>query len=426
MKTTIIFRYLPIFFLFLNFMSCQRLMEDADSPASQTLKVKARSSDQSDINYPLYLYAFDEEGTCIASQTVTDAGSSIELKLANGKYRIVAIADASGSYQLPEHPNALDEITVNGTQGASTPLMTGKADVTINGKETSLNITLLYAVTAISVALKNVPSDVSAVQLTLSPLYASLLMSGEYGEDTQKLEIPCTLDTENIWTANRVYAFPGSGNETVFSILLTKKDGSQQTYAYTYQGVPEANRPFNISGNYAGSVTVGGEFIVKGWDTATEVQFAFGNTVDSGDTPEEGGGSSSATGSLEVGTLWSNGIVAEVTDDTVLLLGLNEWECYSSGLAEVLEEYAVDGWLLPDDSQARLLNSTFQGESLTALNEALEAEGYTAINVDKRYLYDNEGEVYAYGFKSTSKFLAAGTQTKYRVRLVKTVSYTVE
>lgn len=419
MKLIATFRYLLAFCLLGIFNSCQRLVEEELDVPAHTLKVKARSSDACELQFPLHFYAFTGDGTCAASQIVTSADEAIELALANGEYRVVAIADVSGSYQLPEHPKATDVITLTGTQGAQHALMMGKADVSINGRSTSLTLTLSYAVTAISVALKDVPSDVSAVQLSLSPLYTSLSMNGEYGDATYKLDIPCTLDTENIWTANQVYAFPGSDSKTVFSILLTQKDGTQQTYAYTYSGAPEANRPFHISGNYAGSVTVGGEFIVKGWESPTEVEFAFGAASGNEESPSE---PPTSTDTPEVGTIWNNGIVVQVTDNQVLLMSLDEWECYSGTLPELLEEYAIDGWLLPDASQAKLLNATFQEESLTALNNRLESAGYSPIDIEKRYLYYNDDEVYAFGFKSTSKFLAAGTQTKYRVRLVQTSS----
>lgn len=397
--------------------SCQKVSEESVTDSTQLLKIKPRSSGNVQIDYPLYLYAFDGNGTCSASQIIRQAGDTISLKLAPGEYRIVAFSGVSGGYIIPDKPNALEEITLQSTYGATTPMMMGKADVTIGKKATTLNITLTYAVTVVSVALNGVPDEVSAVQLTLSPMYGALCMNGEYSNESYKIEIPCKQETGSKWAADSVYAFPGSGNQTVFSILVTQKDNTQTTYAYTYQGKPEANRPFNVSGNYTGSVMVGGEILVEGWGTPIDVEFDFGTTSNdnTNNNPSDGG-------DIQVGKIWNNGIVVENKEGTVLLMSLGEWQCYSKELAETLEEHAVDGWLLPNESQARLLNSTFQGESLTALNETLEAEGYDIINVDKRYLYDNEGEVYAFGFKPTSKFLAAGTQTKYRVRLVKAVA----
>lgn len=426
MKKKIIPRLSLAIWLIGLLVSCQRMTDEEElvTNTPKTLNIKARSSDNAEIKYPLYLYAFNENGNCVAVQIVEQAGEGLRLELAGGRYKIVAISDVAGGYVLPEQPNVQSKIVLNGVSGATTPLMTGNADVTVSSKETSLNITLSYAVTAVSVALKDVPSDVSAVKLILSPFYSSLSLNGDYGDDGCSLEIPCSLDTESIWSSKTIYAFPGNGNKTVFSIQLTRKDETQITYAYTYQGAPEANRPFNVSGNYAGSVTVGGEFIAKGWDSPIDVEFDFGGLDSSDGSSEDGGDEKEDETSTapSIGKIWSDGIVVQAEDGDVLLMSLSEWECYTSGLEELLEEYATDGWQLPDASQAKLLNETFQDESLTDLNELLEEYGYTTINVDKRYLYDNSGSIYAFGFKSTSKFLAAGTQTKYRIRFVKIIS----
>ena len=200
--------------------SCQTIDEE---PAlnKQIVKVKARSSGNSQINYPLYLYAFDEEGSCSASQTINQPNDSIKLTLPAGNYRVVAISDISGGYQLPENPNALDDISIISNNGALTPMMMGKADITIGENDTSLNITMSYMVTAISVALKGIPTDVTNVTLSLSPMYKAISMYGEYTENSHRLEIPCKLNTSNIWYANSIYTFPGGGKETIFSILLT-------------------------------------------------------------------------------------------------------------------------------------------------------------------------------------------------------------
>ena len=202
------------------FSSCQTIDEE---PAldKQIVKVKARSSGNSQINYPLYLYAFDEEGSCSASQTINQPNDSIKLTLPAGNYRVVAISDISGGYQLPENPNALDDISIISNNGALTPMMMGKADITIGENDTSLNITMSYMVTAISVALKGIPTDVTNVSLSLSPMYKAISMYGEYTENSHRLEIPCKLNTSNIWYANSIYTFPGGGKETIFSILLT-------------------------------------------------------------------------------------------------------------------------------------------------------------------------------------------------------------
>ena len=62
-----------LFLLLLSAVSCQRPMydeEDDEDGVSQTnlpLKISARSSGESQINYPAHIYAFAEDGSCSAS-----------------------------------------------------------------------------------------------------------------------------------------------------------------------------------------------------------------------------------------------------------------------------------------------------------------------------------------------------------------------
>lgn len=425
MKATL--HFLLVCCTFYYICSCQTLPDDTSTSIDQTLMVKARSSSNVEIKYPLYLYAFDKEGTCKASQIIQESSDSIHLSLSPGEYQIVAISNVSGGYILPERPNALEEITLQDSRGANTPMMMGKADVTIGNKEATLNITLSYVVTAVSIILKGVPSDVSTVQLAISPLYGAICMNGEYSQENYKLEIPCKLNTENHWIANSLYAFPGCGNETVFSILLTKKDETQTTYSYIYQGAPQANRPFNIGGNYSGDVTIGGELITQDWETAIDLEFNFGHTEslpeedDTEDIPEDNEWDTlPKTGEL------INGYIVAGIDETnengasILVMDTEEWACYASDAYSIPDE-AGNNWRLPNAAEAKLLNETFCDESLAALNDLLYTNGYNTITTEKRYLYDNDGEIYAFGFKSTSKFQVAGVSTQYRVRLVKTL-----
>lgn len=67
-----------LFLLLLPAVSCQRPMydeEDDEDGVSQTnlpLKISARSSGESPINYPAYIYAFAEDGSCSANLKMTD------------------------------------------------------------------------------------------------------------------------------------------------------------------------------------------------------------------------------------------------------------------------------------------------------------------------------------------------------------------
>lgn len=413
------------------FASCQKGFEDEEDISSslQPLKVVARSADENaEICYPLHIYAFNQKGENAARQTIESEEEAIELELPKGDFQIFAIAGCSEEYSLPERPKITDKIQMEDGKGAKNPIMTGKADISIGDKNSRLEITLSYAVTAISVELKGLPVDVASVSLSLSPMYSSLLMSGEYEDKGGKIEIPCWLDTENIWNANTLYTFPGSGEETTLSILVTKKDGTETTYAYTYKGIPEANRAFNVSGNYTGGITVGGEFIVKGWEEPIQVNFDFGlieeeSGKDDTENEEDNSGEEEEDNlnAPEVGSIWNDAIVVNVEGSNVLVMSLEEWACYADELNQLMEEIGTDGWDLPTTSEARLLNQTFQGSSLAMLNDLLWDNNYDQIDETRRYFYNHNGYIYAFGFKSSSQFREAGLKTKYRLRLVKTI-----
>ena len=412
--------------------SCQTMVDDEiASSDKKELKVKARSASDAPLEYPLYLYAFNEEGVCSASQTIENEDEEISLSLSVGSYRVVAISGISDDYEIPKKPSIDDVISMEETSGASTALMMGKADVKISAdNNSSLKLTLSYVVTSITVSLTNIPEEVVAVNLILSPFYSSLSLDGVYGDGGQKLEIPCMLSSDGTWNADEIYSFPGSGKETVFSIVMKYEDGSSQTHGYTYEGTAEANHPFCVEGNYAGGVIVSGTFITQGWSTPTEVSFNFGSGASSEDDDFENT-DVDLSSAPKVGTIWNGAIVAEIkevkgSEVSLLLMGVEEENMYSSGVADFLEENGTDGWWLPDAEEAKMLNKNFQGTDLEALNAVLSAKGYTEINVTKRYFYDNDGEIYAFGFKSTSRFIEAGKSTKYRLRLVKTMTYTLE
>lgn len=401
---------------------CQKMEDDGDvTNAAQTLKVKARTAETEKVEYPLYLYAFDEDGHCAASQVLNEEGQSPALSLKSGKYRVVAISGVGGGYTLPEKPDAQEVITI-GRNGASTALMMGKADVTIANKQTTLNIVLKYAVSALSAKLSDIPEDVAAVKLMVSPLHASLCMNGDYGTDDLQLEIPCRLNTENLWTTDTVYAFPGYSNETLFNIQLTRTDGSEATFAYTYDGIPEANRAFNISGNYTGSITIGGEFVISGWGTSIDVSFEFGSTSSSNEEQEDEDENPSEDGSgteLQVGTIWNNGIVVNAEDGEVLLMSLDEWYASTSEVESILQEQS--GWHIPTYEEAQLLRSTFSGENRIALNETIGNydENLVGIDGEERYLCDKNDVYYSFVFADGKSITKAGEKKEYYIRLLK-------
>lgn len=445
-----IIRYIPYLMLAVlcgAIISCQQLPEDdtwMSGEDEKSLKVKVRSAGDAEIVYPLYLYAFAENGKLAASQTIADADSDMALTLSEGDFQVVAISGTSDAYLLPDKPTLDDVITLSGNKGAETPLMVGRASVEIgdNASTATAQITLSYVVAALNVELKEVPSNVVAVQLALSPLHSNLSMGGEYGGDSQKVKVDCTSETEGVWAANTVYIFPGNGTETVFSIYFKMDDGTEVTYGHTFQGIPEANHLFNVTGTYAGGVIVGGSFDVDDWEGSIDVEFEFGaNVVPDDDenednSEEEDEPEVDLTGVPEIGTIWNDMIVVDMgeSDETgvdLLLLSLDEWEATISQVGEVLDGYSVNGisgWRLPTHEEAALLRASFSGENREELNELIAEydESLYGLDGDERYLCTKNGVYYSFKFAGGTTISKAGEKRSYYVRLVKTYRFETE
>ena len=423
-------------------LSCQQLPEDDgwnSTEAEKHLKVKVRSAGEAIIDYPLYLYAFDENGELSASQKIEDNDIDMALPLDKGEYQIVAISGTSEAYQWAEKPTLEDVITITGNQGASTALMMGKANVKINNaSEATAEITLSYCVAELNVTLKDIPTNISNVELTLSPLHSTLSMDGKYEGDPQKIKIECTSDTKGTWIGRTTYIYPGSGTESILSILLKTEDGEEITYGHTYQGIPKANQHFNINGSYSKGIIIGGKFDVTDWEGAIEVDFTFGADV----VPEEETESDDTEIDLssvpEVGSIWNGTIVADIGEAdengvNLLLMSLDEWEATTSDISDIMDGYSVNeltGWRLPTHDEAALLRARFSGTGRLELNELIEEydpDLYGLANGEKeRYLCLKNDAYYSFRFVSGTTTTKAGEKRTYYVRLVKTYSMALE
>ena len=425
--------------------SCQQLPDDdvlMEDEVEESLKIDVRSAEGVEIVYPLNLYAFNTDGQLVASQTVDSSEEDMALPMSRGDYKIVAVSGGSEQYQIPENPKLNDEIVLLGSEGAETPLMMGKADVNLSrGAEREVKLTLTHVVAALNVTLKNVPADVSAVQLTLSPLYSSLTMDGDYGAGSQKVKVDCLSNTPGVWAAETTYIFPGSGKETVFSILFKMEDGAEVTYGYTYKGIPEANKPFNVTGSYSEGVIVGGNFDVDDWEEAIEIDFEFGGSVvpdDEEEDDEEELPDTDLTGVPEIGTIWNDMIVVDINEADngavdLLLMTLDEWEIVTSQVDDVISGYSINGvsdWRLPTHDEAAVLRARFSGNNRLELNDVIavyDDELYgLAAGSEERYLCLKEGLFYSFQFIGGTRTTKAGEKRSYYLRLVKTYRFEPE
>ena len=208
----------------------------------------------------------------------------------------------------------------------------------VNGDSESLTEILGYPIGAIERILSNPYVSFVCDSLKIDNSVIEIKYNDNVLE-TQKVKVDCALTSPGIWAAEETYIFPGNGKETTFSILFKMVDGTEVTYGYTYKGVPEANKPFNVTGSYSDGVIVGGNFEVNDWEDAVDVEFEFGATVEpdkedeeeDSDTPVEDIPTTDLVGVPEVGTIWNDMIVADINESVegemeLLLMSLEEWK----------------------------------------------------------------------------------------------------
>lgn len=419
-------------------VACQQMPdEDAfDGETEESLNVQVRSAEGAEIVYPLYLYVFGEDGELAVSQTIDNAEEDMALRVSEDDYRIIAMSGVSDAYQLPENMS-LDAVVSLGAGGAKTPLMMGEASISLSRNvSTKVELMMTHVVADLNVTLKNVPDDVSEVKLTLSPLYSTLTMGGEYGGSSQKVEVDCAETSDGVWKAEGIYIFPGSASKSSLSIRFKKEDSSEVTYGYTYKGVPEANKQFNVVGTYsADGVIVGGNFDVNEWEDAINVDFEFGGSAvpDDGDSGENEDLDVDLTGIPEIGTIWNDMIVVDMVetdagDVDLLLMSLDEWDATTSQVDDVISGYSINGvaeWRLPDYEEAKLLRSRFSGDNRLELNDLIAEydDGLYGLDGEERYLCLKEGAYYSFKFAGGTTISKAGEKRSYYVRLVKSYCF---
>lgn len=433
MKRSEFFQWLLVVVICPFLSCCQTLSEDDwGTEEKGRLNVKTRSTSNENLFYPLCLYAFSDKGDCEITHVVEDEDGSAQLMLPAGSYRIVALSGYSVGYDLPTVNNWDDVIELSGASGAEVPLMMGMADVTLTkDSDAKLEMNLSYSVTAVDVMLTNVPSDVSSVEVTLSPFYSSMSLKGEYKESGSSLKLACALNTANEWHTKVRYMFPGSGSETVLSITMKLKDGTETTYGYTWKDAPKANQPYHLKGSYSGGLLLDGSFVVTGWNEAEDVTFDFGAITvpdEEGEEEEETLPDEELSDLPEVGSIWNGSIVVDVgeveeTGVDILLMSLDEWAIVTSQVEELTSGYSVNGisgWRLPNYEEAQYLRDNFSASNRIELNERIADydDELPGLDGEERYLCDKSNVCYSFIFAGGSKITKAGDKRSYYTRLV--------
>lgn len=436
------YRLLPLLPALSLFTSCFSPVDEnaADLPSSSatTLHVTTRAA-MGEISYPVLVMAYDDAGALQGQQTLQSASDDIRLQLNEGIYHITAVS-GQGSYVEPkDYSLKQNSLSVTTAGYAEAPLMMGGADVMLGSQNASVSLVLSYRVASLSLSLAEVPADVTAVSVSVSPQYGAIDMGGTLsGSATANVQCAKSGD---VWASPTFYVLPGSGSTTTLTISFTSEDG-QRSYGYELSEALQSAVPYRINGTYVESTApyITGVLTMEGWQEERAVNFDFGNGI------HQGGGTVVNVPTVKVSAIpeacsvWDGHVVALVDNVTetsadLLLLSLSEftnihspkaqgYESEMSATAAAYGEDAMRDWSVPTEAQARALRAEYAGE-YEALNDVLGSQGadlvdvYSSGNNNARFLCEQGTKTF--NWAKSGSITTAGTSVKYRLRLVKVV-----
>lgn len=455
-------RILLLLLMSLLLIGCQNIeLPDNPTPKKPTkpnVSIVARSTSQDALSYPLSVYAFDEGGKCVARQTIASAEEPLNLALAQGSYRIVAMSGQNGYTLSSNEVATTTRLSMTATENYATiPLQRGEALVKVGKTKANVTLMMNYAVAGVTLVLHHVPAVVTSVSARISDLYREMDWNGSYFS-TAAVDIPCTRQTDGTWTTPTVYVFPGSKASTSVTVTLTDAEQARHYSAIMNQPIAAAT-PYRFEGSYSGTdesgtMSLTGTLLANGWQAQVDKKFAFGPTAPTQpDTSPENPATPPSTGEVNVaalpnpGTLWQDKyVVALVENKTdkaadILLISTADWDnLYSAlsaadptGATEIAASYVengLTGWSIPTTREAKALAEAYNGATLNVLNQLIRKAGGQDIEVEsgnKRVRYLCENATATYTFHSDNRVLSAGEKVKnYHLRLVKRLHLTVK
>lgn len=414
----------------LGLTACEKTLDVMDDEMSSDfgqvknslLQVRTRAggvaSDEASVAYPVTVYVFQGD-ECRAAQTIGDDGQTLNIALTEGTYSVYAIGGTSTEdYELPSASNALATSAIALKEGHEHgDLMTAKANVVLTDGEANTVTLGMERRTMLlqSVVMKKIPTAATAVSVTISPLWQSLTVSGNYSgtDGSYSLSLEKQSDGRTWQTAATAYLMPPSSSPASITVRITTPSGTR-SYTYSTSNELEAGYKICIEGTYteAVGVTLSGTISGAIWKGERTISFDFnengssssGNDDDSGSSDDEGAGNVSELPAI--GTLYQGCYVLANNGTTATLLSPNEMavgkarsqfaddEEMTEAISGIIGSTAIkgiSGWRLPTLAE---LNAIYSASD--AINSVFAAEGGMALTSARKYLYtDTEGNVLA-------------------------------
>lgn len=384
------------------------LEEEGDTKVEQTslkIKTRANSAEDGEVSYPVNVYVMNSSGTCVDYSQLDSSTDELKFSLEEGTYTVYAIAGATEDcYELPSKDNATSNSNVvlsdNMEHG---DLMTASDNVVLTKGETNtLTLSMTRRVAMIeSINLTGLPSDATAVDVTLSPLAKYIRLNGSNSEETTSKTISLSLNsTTGTWT-NRSGIFITESTSNISIKVSINISGTKASYTSNYKGKVEANHKLTINGTYSdNNVSLQGVLTGVVWDDPITINFELGEDANSdsdshtqddtngnNDSDNDDSDTTQTGNAPSVGTSYDNCVVIKST---------------TSGSSTIVTLMSIDehGKLSYSKSQKGKDNEKFQAEIAACIESTMtffEDDNLRLPTIEElEYVYNNRETINAY------------------------------
>lgn len=446
--------------------SCEKvdMLEDGEdgdqtnaSGVTRNVKLVAKAIDNTDVAYPLTIYAFDTEGNNVTSTVINSKDdASATLKLKKGRYHLTAVSLPSSYEPLSSVKDWNATFSMPKSGYATVPLMTGSADINVTSSDQIAHISLGYRQASLSVTINDVPSSVTSVDVTLSSAYTDMTLAADLS-GKMMVTVPCVKGAASnngaTWSTGKFYILPSVNAQPSITISFSGGTTGDVSYSHTYNASLLAGTPYNFTATYKGKaeggggspdddVTINTDISAGKWADEVKESFNFGPDVNKTESPSDPESNVITVTTLPgSGDIWNGHVVGFVneiseTEREVVLISIKEWENISSAfssnanqakeIAAQYEENGLSGWIIPTRNDGMALNRLYSYDNNRALiNSALETCGGTGLiqmygTSAVRYLCADAEYTYSYKSATITK---AGEKTTYYLRLVKYLKF---
>ena len=360
--------------LVLNGCSKDVLMEfDSDGTPINELRIGTRAGDDATTVTDGRIYIFNNSGECVSVLSTDQNAEYTSAKLPAGTYSVYAVGGNDlNRFTLPNQTEATTTSWLRLEDGkVMDDLLLSNTSVTMEGEDKTLDIELNRKVMSVSsVTIKKVPTDVTAVEVMVSPLYSKVKIDGTFDTNDTGESYTFTLTkatdgtTWDYQTAKTL--FPSKGKPTI-TITFKRGENNATIYSYEAAGAFAANKRVKIEGTYTESqgVTLTGTLTSEAWGEESNVEFDFDNTNSSqqgNGNDDNNNNNNTPSGTPVAGETYLGCYVVSVDADakTAVLLSPTESNGYNlpSDVNNALDSWTVDGitgtWRLPTVAEIKI------------------------------------------------------------------------